>query len=83
MQRNKWNVGLIVTKSLCSVYSLNVDSVDILMSSMVDGGGVAVAVLYGLATRPKPEIFIRKSVWFPSFFSLKLMTVRDDRKLDQ
>ena len=44
MQRNKWNVGLIVTKSLCSVYSLNVDSVDILMSSMVDGGGVAVVV---------------------------------------
>ena len=44
MQRNKWNVGSIVTKSLCSVYSLNVDSVDILMSSMVDGGGVAVAV---------------------------------------
>ena len=77
------NVGLIVTKSLCSVYSLNVDSIDILMSSMFGGGGVAVVVLYGLATRPKPEIFIRKAVWFPSFFSLKLMTVRDDRKLDQ
>ena len=33
---------------------------DILMSSMFEGGGIAV--LYGLATRPKPEIFIRVSL---------------------
>ena len=43
-------MGLLVTKSLCNIYPLNVDSVDILMSTMVDGGGEAV--LYDLATRP-------------------------------
>ena len=42
-------LDLLVTKSLCNVYTLNVDSVDILMSSMVDGGGVTV--LYGSAIR--------------------------------
>ena len=42
MHRNRWKVELLVTKSLCKVYNLNVDSVDILMSSMVDGGRVAV-----------------------------------------
>ena len=56
MHRNRWKVGLLVTKSLCNVYTLNVDSVDISMSFMVDGGGVAV--LCGLATRPKPDFFL-------------------------
>ena len=39
LHRNRWKVGLLVTKSLCNIYTLNVDSVDILMSTMVDGGG--------------------------------------------
>ena len=47
--RNGWKVELLVTKSLCNVYTLNVNSVDILMSSMVDGGGLAV--FYCPATR--------------------------------
>ena len=53
MHRNRWKVGLLVTKRLCNVYTLNVNNVDILMSSMADSGGVAV--LHDLATRPKPE----------------------------
>ena len=56
MYRNRWKVGLLVTKSMCNIYTLNVDCIDILMSTMVDGGGVAV--LYNLATRPKPEFYL-------------------------
>ena len=56
IHRNGWKVGLLVTKSLCNVYTLNVDSVDILMSFMVNGG--ELAVLCGSATRRKPDFVI-------------------------
>ena len=63
MHRNKWKVVLLVTKSLCNIYTLNVDSVDILLSTMVDGGGVAV--LYDLAMLKK-----EKNSEMPCFTSL-------------
>ena len=44
MHRNGWKVGLLVTKSLCNVYTLNVDSVDILISAS-DGGGVIIIII--------------------------------------
>ena len=78
MHRNRWKVGLLVTKSLCNIYTLNVDNVYILISTMVDGRGVAV--LYDLATRPKPDFF---SQFSSRFYPLKMMTVRDYGKPDQ
>ena len=78
MHRNRWKVGLLVTKSLCNIYTLNVDSVDILMRTMVDVGGVAV--LYYLATRPKPDFF---SQFGSRLYPLKMLTVCNYGKPDQ
>ena len=75
MHRNRWKVGLLVTKSLFNIYTLNVD---ILISTMVDGGGVAV--LYDSATRPKPDVF---SQFGSRLYPLKMMTVHDYGKPGQ
>ena len=61
MHAPQWMEGWIAcSKEFVYVYTLNEKSVDILMSYTVDGG--EVAVLYGSATRRKPEFFIQISL---------------------